>query len=117
MSDPTPRSIRIDISHRTLGALVVLAMMPGAAVHGADKLKVGFVYVGPVGDHGWTYRHDVGRQAVAKALGDRVETTYVESVKEGPDAERVIWELAQGDRKSTRLNSSHVHLSRMPSSA
>ncbi|MEM1384718.1 MAG: BMP family ABC transporter substrate-binding protein [Pseudomonadota bacterium] len=60
----------------------------------AADLKVGFVYVGPVGDHGWTYQHDQGRQAVEAAFGDRVETTFVESVSEGPDAERVIRQLA-----------------------
>ncbi len=59
-----------------------------------DPTKVGFVYVGPVGDHGWTYRHDVGRKAVEKAFGDKVKTTYVESVQEGADAERVIREMA-----------------------
>ena len=59
-----------------------------------DKVKVGFVYVGPVGDHGWTYQHDKGRQAVDEALGDKVETTFVESVAEGQDAERVIRQLA-----------------------
>ncbi|MEM7194468.1 MAG: BMP family ABC transporter substrate-binding protein [Pseudomonadota bacterium] len=58
----------------------------------ADETKVGFVYVGPVGDHGWTYRHDKGRQSVEEELG--VETTYVESVAEGADAERVIRKLA-----------------------
>ncbi|MEM0987573.1 MAG: BMP family ABC transporter substrate-binding protein [Pseudomonadota bacterium] len=58
------------------------------------ELKVGFVYVGPVGDHGWTYQHDQGRLAIEEAFGDRVETTFVESVKEGPDAERVIRQLA-----------------------
>ena len=61
----------------------------------ADKLKVGFVYVGPVSDGGWTYEHDVGRKAVEAEYGDKVETTYVESVSEGPDAERVITQLAQ----------------------
>ena len=60
----------------------------------ADKLKVGFVYIGPVGDHGWTYMHDQGRQAVEKAYGDKVEVTYMESVKYGPDAERAIRGLA-----------------------
>ena len=60
----------------------------------AADLKVGFVYVGPIGDHGWTYQHDQGRLAVEAYFGDRVETTYVESVKEGPDAERVIRQLA-----------------------
>ena len=54
----------------------------------AEVDNVGFVYVGPVGDHGWTYRHDIGRQAVEKELG--INTTFVESVSEGADAERVI---------------------------
>ena len=78
-------------------ALVVAAAAAlglAAGAQAADKLKVGFVYVGPIGDHGWTYRHDVGRLAVEKALGDKVETTYVESVSEGADAERVIRQLA-----------------------
>ncbi len=60
-----------------------------------DKVKVGFVYVGPVSDGGWTYEHDQGRLAVEAEFGDKVETTYVESVSEGPDAERVITQLAQ----------------------
>lgn len=59
-----------------------------------DKVKVGFIYVGPTGDHGWTYRHDIGRQQVEEAFGDRVETSYVEGVKEGPDAERVMRAMA-----------------------
>ncbi|MEL6337322.1 MAG: BMP family ABC transporter substrate-binding protein, partial [Pseudomonadota bacterium] len=73
-------------------ALPALALAP--ATLAAEPLKVGFVYVGPVGDHGWTYQHDQGRQAVEAAYGDRVETTFVESVSEGPDAERVIRQLA-----------------------
>ena len=64
------------------------------AFAGGDKLKVGFIYVGPVGDHGWTYMHDQGRLTVEKELGDQVETTYVESVKYGADAERVITQMA-----------------------
>lgn len=63
------------------------------------SLKVGFVYVGPVGDAGWTYAHDQGRKALVEALGDRVETTYVESVPEGADAERVIRQLAADDHR------------------
>ena len=61
----------------------------------ADPVKVGFVYVGPVGDHGWTYRHDIGRQQVEEALGDQVKTSYIESVAYGPQAERVFREMAQ----------------------
>ncbi len=60
----------------------------------ADTTKVGFVYVGPVGDGGWTYEHDKGRKAVEAAFGDKVETTFVESVPEGADAERVITQMA-----------------------
>jgi basic membrane protein A len=74
----------------TLAAAAALV----AAAAQAQDLKVGFVYVGPVGDFGWSYQHDQGRQAVEAAFGDRVETTFVESVPEGADAERVIRQLA-----------------------
>ncbi len=56
-------------------------------------LKVGFVYVSPVGEAGWTYQHELGRLAMQQALGAEVRTTAVESVAEGPDAERVMREL------------------------
>ena len=69
--------------------------LASAAASGADKLKVGFIYVGPIGDHGWTYEHNEGRLAIEEALGDRVETVYVENVAEGPDAERAITRLAR----------------------
>jgi basic membrane protein A len=61
----------------------------------ADAMKVGFVYLTNPGDHGWTYAHEMGRQAVEARFGDKVETTYVENVPEGPDAARVIRELAK----------------------
>ncbi|MBX3618714.1 MAG: BMP family ABC transporter substrate-binding protein [Rhizobacter sp.] len=62
-------------------------------------LKVAFVYVSPIGDAGWTYQHNLGRLAMEKALGTQVSTTAVESVAEGPDAERVMRDLvAQGNR-------------------
>ena len=70
-------------------AVIAAAIVMSLPVY-ADKVKVGFVYVGPTGDHGWTYRHDIGRQDVEAHFGDQVETFYVESVSEGPDAERVI---------------------------
>jgi len=83
-------------SRRALLALsLTVAVAAPAMLHAADDpLKVGFVYVGPVGDHGWTYRHDIGRQAIEEKFGDKVETTFVESVPEGADAERVIRKLA-----------------------
>lgn len=59
-----------------------------------DPLKVGFVYVSPIGDAGWTYQHDLGRLQMQEALGDKVTTSFVESVAEGADAERVIREMA-----------------------
>ena len=61
-----------------------------------DKTKVGFVFVGPVGDGGWTYEHNQGRLAVEAEFGDAVETVFVESVPEGPDAERVMTQMALG---------------------
>ena len=60
----------------------------------ADKIQVGFIYVGPVGDHGWTYMHDQGRIMAEEHFGDDITTTYVESVKYGPDAERVMTQMA-----------------------
>lgn len=58
-------------------------------------LHAGFVYVSPIGDAGWTYQHDQGRLAMERALGDRVRTSVVENVAEGPDAERVMRDLAR----------------------
>jgi len=82
---------------RTLLAAAALAVGLAAPAHAADDpLKIGFVYVGPIGDHGWTYQHHEGLKAVEEAYGDKVETTYIESVSEGPDAERVIRQLAAG---------------------
>ncbi|HUS55962.1 MAG TPA: BMP family ABC transporter substrate-binding protein [Thermohalobaculum sp.] len=73
--------------------LALAGLMIATGAYAAD-LKVGFVYVGPVGDFGWSYQHDQGRLAIEKEFGDRVETTFVESVPEGPDAERVVRQLA-----------------------
>ena len=81
---------------KLLAGLAGLALsLVVATASGADKLKVGFIYVGPIGDHGWTYQHDQGRLAVEEAFGDQVETVYVENVAEGPDAERAITRLAR----------------------
>ena len=61
----------------------------------ADKFNVAFVFVGPIGDGGWTYAHNEGREYVEAELGDTVHTAYLESVPEGADAERVIRNLAR----------------------
>jgi basic membrane protein A len=79
-----------------LGAALALGSVTAAAAQ--EKLKVGFVYVGPVGDFGYSYQHDQGRQAMAKALGDKVETTYLENVPEN-DSERSIEQLARTGHK------------------
>lgn len=73
-----------------IAALFATLALP---VQAAD-LKVGFVYVSPIGEAGWTYQHELGRRAVEENFGAQVETTFVESVPEGADAERVINNLA-----------------------
>ncbi len=72
-------------------ACAVLAVFVAGA--GAEEMKVGFVYVSPVGDAGWSYAHDRGRLSVEALEG--VSTAYVESVPEGPDSERVIRNMAR----------------------
>ena len=80
----------------TIGAaMLALPMLGGAALSQDDPIKIGFVNVGPKDDNGWTYGHWVGAQALEEHFGDQVEITFVESVAEGPDAERVLRELAQ----------------------
>ena len=73
-------------------AAVALGLATGAFAE--EKTKVGFIYVGPIGDGGWTYHHDEGRKAVEAEFGDKVETVYQESVPEGADAERAITQMA-----------------------
>ena len=77
------------------GATLALGFASGAFAD-AHQTKVGFVYVGPVGDGGWTYEHNQARLAVEAEFGDAVETVFVESVPEGPDAERVMSQMALG---------------------
>ncbi len=88
------------MKRRTFNKLLGAGLVAGAApavlrsAAAAAPLGVGFVYVGPVSDFGYTYQHDQGRKAVEAAYGDKVKTTFVENVAEGPDAERVIADLA-----------------------
>ncbi|MBO17267.1 BMP family ABC transporter substrate-binding protein, partial [Herbaspirillum sp.] len=71
-----------------------------AAAPAADPLKVAFVYIGPVGDAGWTFAHDKGRKAVEEKFGDKVKTTFVENIPESAaDAERVFRQLATDGNK------------------
>jgi simple sugar transport system substrate-binding protein len=81
---------------KTAAALATVAVL-GGAVQAEDSVNIGFVYVGPVGDGGWTFAHDNGRQEMIKNLkadGIEAKTTVIESVPEGPEAERVIRELS-----------------------
>ena len=89
--------IVIGVAAAAVAAVAVASSVPVA--RGADKLKVGFIYLGPVGDFGWTYQHEVGRQGLVKDMGDKIETTFLENVSEGPDSERAIEQLARSGHK------------------
>lgn len=78
----------------TAVALSVTSLL-SASTLAEDEVKVGFVYVGPIGDHGWSYEHDQGRIEMEKHFAGKVKTTFVENVPEGADAERVITQLAK----------------------
>src|ERR1700722_4626526 len=82
-----------------MAAVVTIVAGTFGATYAADKLKVGFIYLGPVGDFGWTYQHELARQALVKEFGDKIETTYLENVSEGPDAERSIEQLVRAGNK------------------
>ena len=109
-----------DLHKRSLFKLAALSAVAAAALAGCGKkeepapatpapaaapaekpapLKIGFAYVGPVGDGGWSYAHDQARKKLQAEFGDRIQTSYVESVPEGPDAERVLRDMiTQGDK-------------------
>ena len=87
--------------NRLVGAGAVASALPAliSPAQGADPLKVGFLYLGPVGDFGWTYQHDIARKAAIEHFGDKIKTTYVENVAEGPDSEKVLNDLANQGHK------------------
>jgi basic membrane protein A len=72
-------------------AAVAAAPAPAAS---AAPLKVAFAYLGPAGDHGWTYAHDQAVKAVQKEFGDKIVVSTVENVPESADAERVFRDMA-----------------------
>jgi simple sugar transport system substrate-binding protein len=76
------------------GAALGLALGAAGSAAAQDPVKACFVYVGPIGDGGWTYQHHQGLLAVEEHFGDAVETAYQESVPEGADAERVLTQMA-----------------------
>jgi simple sugar transport system substrate-binding protein len=71
------------------------ALLCSTALTAAEPVKIGFVYVSPVGDAGWTYQHDLGRKQMEAAFKGQVTTKFIENVPEGADAERIIRQLAQ----------------------
>ncbi len=82
---------------RTFFASVAAAAFATAALagsHGDGPVKAGFIFVGPVGDGGWTYEHNQARLAVEEQFGDKVETVFQENVPEGADAERAMTQMA-----------------------
>ena len=82
-----------------LGASALAAPGILRAARAAAPLKAGFVFIGPVGDYGWSYQHNVGRLQAQKALGTAVETSYVENVPGTPDCEAVFESLVASGHK------------------
>jgi simple sugar transport system substrate-binding protein len=83
-------------------AAAALALAVGATLGAASaqqKLKIGFIYVGPIGDMGWSYQHEVARRAIVDEFKDKIDTTFLENVNEGPDAERSIEQLVRNGAK------------------
>jgi simple sugar transport system substrate-binding protein len=82
--------------------LVAAALGLALGVTGAsaqEKFKIGFIYVGPVGDMGWSYQHEVARRAIQDQFKDKIDTSFLENVNEGPDAERSIEQLVRTGHK------------------
>lgn len=86
--------------HLLAGAAATSALpLLGQGATAQNPLQVGFIYVGPIGDHGWSWQHDQGRLAIEKAFPGKVKTNFIEKVPEGPDAERAIRQLVtQGNK-------------------
>ena len=79
----------------SIGIGLNASLMSSSAIAAEDSVKVGFVYVSPTGEAGWTYTHDEARLYLEEKFGDKVETSFVESVAEGADAQRVITQMAK----------------------
>jgi len=99
LADPVaPAGPRRDLCAALLAGTLGVGIAPAARAQPtrpvAPPLRVAFVYVSPVSDAGWTHQHDTGRRELEQALGGQVRTTAVEKVAEGPDAERVLRDLA-----------------------
>lgn len=95
-------AVLIGCGKKEEAAAPAAAPAPAPAAAPAPKpepLNIAFAYVGPVGDGGWTFAHDNGRKAIEAEFGDKVVTSFVESVPESADAERVIRDMAANGNK------------------
>src|SRR5256714_1822004 len=106
MGAPRPDQLPAGQSERAMKKFMIaaaaVALALGTATTGAnaqEKLKIGFIYVGPVGDMGWTYQHEVARRAIQEQFKDKIDTSYLENVNEGPDAEGSIEQLVRTGHK------------------
>src|SRR4029077_14380820 len=106
MRAPQPDQLPAGHSERAMKKFMIaaaaVALAFGTAMTGADaqkNLKVAFIYVGRVGDMGWTYQHEVGRRAIQEQFKDKIDTSFLENVNEGPDAERSIEQLVRTGHK------------------
>ena len=86
-------------SFARLASVAALAALCCGSTFAEEPIKAGFLYIGPTGDHGWTYSHDMGRKALETKQAGKVKTTFVENVPETADAERVIRDLATKGHK------------------
>src|ERR1700754_2646292 len=95
----TPARAAVSWRSAILLATAIAATASAQTTPSRTPLKIGFVYVSPIGDAGWTFQHEQGRLELQKALGAQVQTSAVEGVAEGADSERVMRDLAsQGNQ-------------------
>lgn len=83
-----------NINRRAFTAMLGASLAAPAILRADAPVKIGFAYLGPVGDFGWSYQHDIGRKQAAAALGNAITTTYVENVPEAPECQAVFESLA-----------------------
>ncbi|TCR64965.1 BMP family ABC transporter substrate-binding protein [Bosea sp. BK604] len=81
------------------GAAAAAAPLLGRSALAQSPLGVGFIYVGPIGDYGWSWTHDQGRKALDAHFGSKIKTSFIENVAEGPDAARALRQLAQANNQ------------------
>ena len=94
------------VTHRFLAIAFALAIaMLGVGSASAQKAKIGVIYPSPIGEVGWAHELDVGRQAIADKLGDKVEFIKAENIPEGPDAQRIMNQMASENPKLIILGS------------